>query len=258
MAGGCFTSYSGGMPITRLVHTLEKRSAVPRDEVVNVWHFWHPFELTVELAQKIGFAVSAFYSALNTELSSALERTLAGQRLVLSALTIGAAGPEDDVLAPAVYSFEDSLTSGTPPVGAPMPNEVALCMSFSSDLTDVPEESGGGTMRPAARRRGRLFLGPWQANCCDAHPATFEPRVLPAVATKVLTSYQSLITALQNPATPGVVPQRVSHIVYSPTTALEWGVTQVWVDSEWDTMRSRGVRGFGKTAQDVVQSRALV
>lgn len=44
--------------------------------------------------------------------------------------------------------------------GRAMVGEAAATLSFHADLTDIPQEVGN--TRPAARRRGRVFIGPLQ------------------------------------------------------------------------------------------------
>lgn len=95
------------------------------------------------------------------------------------------------------------------------PREVALCLSFFAGV-NVP------------RRRGRLYIGPWHQNA----GGTERP------SSTIMGQLQTLAEGLANLG--GV---DVDWMQYSPTLNLANKVTNWWVDNEWDTVRSRGLRG---------------
>lgn len=99
------------------------------------------------------------------------------------------------------------------------PREVALCLSFYA-----------GQNTP--RRRGRMFMGPWSAGEMKQRP--------------VVQIQQGLVAFAQGISGLGGV--NVDWCVYSPTTGESNKVTNVWVDNEWDTQRSRGLRGDTRVA----------
>lgn len=94
------------------------------------------------------------------------------------------------------------------------PREVALCLSFFA-TNNVP------------RRRGRLYIGPWPVG------QVFQERPGASI-TGVL---ETLANGLANLG--GV---DVDWMQYSPTNNLANKVTNWWVDNEWDTVRSRGLK----------------
>lgn len=109
--------------------------------------------------------------------------------------------------------------------GGAGPREVALCLSFASDTP-----SG----QPPARRRGRIYLGPFSQANLNERPAQSLRETCLALADRL--------------ANIGGVD--VDWSVFSPTTlALAQGdydlaffpVKRSWVDDAWDTQRSRGL-----------------
>jgi len=131
-------------------------------------------------------------------------------------------------------------TYGTPTLGTSgLPEEVALCMSYSADLSSVAERGAGGT-RPRARRRGRVFIGPLSQ--AAAQQDTTTKRTKPAtVALSAWTdnAKQFLATAL--------LADGWTWCVFSPTLWEMFDVTQVWVDDAFDTQRRRGPDAVGRT-----------
>jgi hypothetical protein len=95
--------------------------------------------------------------------------------------------------------------------GESVPREVALCLSYYSE-------------RNIPRFRGRLFIGPWSY----------------AVERPVLGQRQNL-TQLAT-ALGAVGGANVDWQLYSPTRNAFSKITNGWVDDEWDTVRSRGLR----------------
>lgn len=127
---------------------------------------------------------------------------------------------------PPVYpQGEATLNVGAAPA-ALSPGEVALCLSFYSE-------------RNVPRQRGRLFL---------PVSAVFAGLVARPVATH-LDHAEAWADAAQ--ALGGV---DVDWVVYSKLDGVARPVTNWWCDDEWDTVRSRGLRGttrrMGTTSED--------
>lgn len=98
---------------------------------------------------------------------------------------------------------------------APGPREVSLCLSYYA-----------GQNTP--RRRGRMFIGPWGAAAMSERPTTGQQDSLLALADGIA----------------GLGGINVQWVQYSPTSGEFHNVTKSWVDNEWDTVRSRGLRGL--------------
>lgn len=101
---------------------------------------------------------------------------------------------------------------------APGPREVALCLSYYA-----------GVNQP--RRRGRMFIGPWAAASMSERP--------------VQGQLDNLLTLADGIAGLGGI--NVQWVQHSPTTGEFHNVTKSWVDNEWDTVRSRGLRGLTRS-----------
>ncbi len=94
------------------------------------------------------------------------------------------------------------------------PSEVALCLSFYATVNQP-------------RRRGRLFIGPFLTGAMAQRPSAGLRTELGVLATGI--------------ANLGGVD--VDWMQYSPTLNVGNKVTNWWVDNEWDTIRSRGLKG---------------
>lgn len=102
--------------------------------------------------------------------------------------------------------------------GSSGPREVALCLSFYA-------------ARNLPRYRGRLYLGPWISGVCLERPNS-----------AVISSARAVGTGIA--ALGGV---SVDWQLYSPTRLAFSKVTNVWVDDEWDTVRSRGLKATSRS-----------
>jgi hypothetical protein len=117
--------------------------------------------------------------------------------------------------APPSFPLATAAQGGTPPVSA-APREIALCLSYYSTYN-----------RP--RTRGRLYI---PKECIIAG---LNVRPSAAQMGDVLNAWgNALFTNL---------PPAMNGIVWSKRDGKAYGITDLWVDDEWDTVRSRG----GKT-----------
>jgi hypothetical protein len=101
-----------------------------------------------------------------------------------------------------------------------LPSEVALVMSFQAE-----PESG----LPQARRRNRIYLGPFGIN---GNKESGRPN--DSLVEAVLFSGKALLIAQDQSITWG-------WHVYSPTQNAHYPVASGWVDNAWDSQRRRGV-----------------
>jgi len=101
------------------------------------------------------------------------------------------------------------------PLASGSPREIALCLSFYAS-------------RNIPRQRGRLYL-----SMIGNNPETLNLRPPASSRTRAL----DLATGLAAIGGPDI-----DWEVWSPTTKSGHPVTTAWVDDEWDTMRSRGLR----------------
>jgi hypothetical protein len=116
--------------------------------------------------------------------------------------------------------------------GVDLPNEIAICQSFSASTTGIPEHGAGGT-RPKARRRGRIFLGPLiTASMRFGHGAGTPQRPDTAFITKMNDSANAVHDELIAAGWHWAVWSRVDWACHSVITAS--------VDDEFDVQRRRG------------------
>lgn len=105
-----------------------------------------------------------------------------------------------------------------------MPREVALCLSFYGSQN-------------TARKRGRIYL------CLAASSqATFSLRPAEGTRNAALALAQAIA---------GVGGTDVDWSVYSPTAGADEAVQVAYVDDEWDTIRSRGLRPTARSTAQI-------
>lgn len=113
--------------------------------------------------------------------------------------------------APPSYPLATAEQAGTPPTSS-VPRELALCLSYYSTWN-----------RP--RYRGRLYI----------------PLVFLGAASGGRPGGPTITAALgwKDPLTQSL-PSGHNMVVYSRLNQASYGVTNFWVDDEWDVVRSRG------------------
>lgn len=122
---------------------------------------------------------------------------------------------------PRLPVAEEVYTSPlTPAAGGP--REVALCLSYYA-----------GVNQP--RRRGRMYIGPWSKGAMDERPSSGLRSNLADLAEGIS----------------GLGGVNVQWVQYSPSTGDFTNVSDYWIDDEWDTQRSRGLRGEERTTGTV-------
>lgn len=115
--------------------------------------------------------------------------------------------------APPNYPLETRV-NGTGFSTSAKPREIALCLSYYSTYN-----------RP--RYRGRLYIpGQFISGAFDLRPSAAQ-----------MTIAKNWGTALSSN-----MPEGHNWVVYSRMNDEAYGVTDWWVDDEWDIQRSRGLR----------------
>jgi len=124
--------------------------------------------------------------------------------------------------APSYPLYE--TTNGTGSKDTNVPRELALCISYYS-----------GFNRP--RFRGRLYL---PGGFLTAGPGL---RPTPATITAALDMAAVFYQGL---------PAAHNWVVWSKLDGTGRTVTDIWVDDEWDTIRSRGLRGTTRQTRHII------
>ncbi len=217
------------MAIIRAQVTLTKRSNIPTDVVVNTWHFNTSGAIIPSDHANIASKLTAFYQAINTKLSPSLNINGMAHTIKQYLVTPGGPGGPDDVFGSPLDITNFTLSD---PGASGFPAEVAVALSMKASTFNVSEEVGA--TRPAARRRGRIFLGPMATSSSTPSATTLELRV--ENATQLLIRDQAVLmhTAL------GALSPAIKPSVYSVADGLARAVVQYSVDNAFDTIRSRG------------------
>lgn len=201
------------MPLYSCQAILEAVGAIPADAVTNTWHFSALADGDLEDAAG---QLLAFYGDIESGLSDQLSGNIQLKFYDL-------ADPQPRV---PVYMQSDTLTLGA---NDAMPAQVSLVMSFEAAII-----SGGNR----ARRRNRVFLGPWSEN------VNLEGRPTSGLITTIVGAAEVLLAASSSAG-------NWSWEVYSPTDTDNFGVQSGWVDNRWDTQRRRLPRATNRTTFSV-------
>jgi len=120
--------------------------------------------------------------------------------------------------APNYPKFERNFNLATSPGGLDMPGEVALCVSYyAAQATTVLR----------ARRRGRIYISGW------SEAANTDGRPIAGACTQLRDAFSDYVEAFN--AIGGL-----EACVWSRANNTTYAIDTVWVDNEWDTLRSRG------------------
>lgn len=180
-------------------------SALPEDRFVNTWHFVTNDPKDVA-APKIAARLAAFYNAgPNQFLSSKVDRGTNKSEVRVYDL--------DDPI-PREPDVQTWTLSAAPSPSGPLPNEVAVCLSFYSG-------------RNLPRSRGRIYLGPLDVNCMASGGA--DQRFSASFSNTLATAVEQLDN-----------DSSLLWVVFSRADN-DWGqVTNGWIDNAFDTQRRRG------------------
>ena len=210
------------MAIYRTMAILQGKSNLPEDRFVNTWHFdtGNP-----------GITPAAFYASVNENLHSFYE-----DPVEVGGFSVSDFLPSDVINSTIQFRHYDlseneprepEIYDGVilPSAVAPLPTEVAVCLSFF------------GT-RNIPRQRGRVFIGPLSQNAGTVGAGGAGLRVADALANTLIAAAARLDADL---AATGV-----QWVVWSRTSIDAHPVTGGWVDNAFDTQRRRGTQPTGR------------
>lgn len=121
---------------------------------------------------------------------------------------------------------EFNFTLGASAATQSIPLEVAICSSFQSGARLIP-----GSW-PVNRRRGRVYLGPWNSLAVDTTAGAI-PRPLVDLRTSIANGTRFLAEAGSE--------EKGYFAVWSRAQQQLRQVDRGWVDAAWDTQRRREV-----------------
>lgn len=210
---------------------LPNDNGLPKDSVVNTWHYMADDALSdANNAIDFNAQLDAFYTAwvpfngsANVDWANCLVKHYVFEEAV-----------------PRIPFYEAPISPGTPPgTNDDFPPDVAICLSMQSDRIS------GANMR---RRRGRVYLGPLSFGTGDV--STFPTSLADLVANGADTAFFGTGTstlAVYSPYTHHDVPVGGNIKDYPDEDASKLilsfhEVTRVWCDNEFDTQRRRGLK----------------
>lgn len=122
-----------------------------------------------------------------------------------------------------------------------LPSEVAIALSYRADYGSASEFGPGvgpkgGPLRPRARRRGRLYVGPLTATCQAQDAVTFRSYVGTPVRNTITAAAKDLMD----------LPD-IEWAVWSRVDGNALKAVEAWCDDAFDTQRRRGERPVART-----------
>jgi hypothetical protein len=188
---------------------VQADSAFPRDGIVMTSHF----NTQLDLLNPVG---GTDWQSLATDINTAFKTVLgnfAGYEFSTKLYDLDDAKPRP-VQAQATLNTGAAGTAGTP-------REVALCLSFYAE-------------RNLPRQRGRIYVPSFLAGG--------------AIGVRPSATQQTRLLDLAD-ALSGIGGSNVDWCVFSRTDNVHRKVTQAYVDDEWDTVRSRGLRPTSRASR---------
>jgi hypothetical protein len=187
---------------------LHSRTELPRDDTVNVLHYITP--VAASFGHYTGGVADAYVAHLDGRIGGVTGVTC-------TAYDLSNAKPRP----PQNVEHRDFTITG-----APMPREVALCLSFFAD-------------RNLKRHRGRIYVGPWLQSQGAERPSE-----------DLRTRLIALAQAFSDVGTTGPIVH-ISGVdgwaVQSIADSALRIITDAWVDDEWDTQRRRGLKSTARS-----------
>jgi hypothetical protein len=205
-------------------HAFQGESGLPKDEMVNTFHFEKAVDATGVLGD-IANAIKDFYWAVPTgavvPMGTYLSHTINSFPATIKAYRLLDAKPR-----PEAYNGGYAVSGLVDPASTEVvPFEVACCVSYHA--TPIAGVLPG-------RLRGRIYVGPWNGAALG-----LDGRPLASLRTQMIAAAVQLHEA--------VISHGYYWGVFSPTRTLAGGgtptiarITDISMDDAWDTQRRRG------------------
>lgn len=237
------------MAVYRVTNAFHSVTGIVADDVMTTYHYsTNEAVATSAIGSAIAGHISAAWEAITAPGTGNPSKWISGEisrvnKPTLKAYDVGGGSP---------LSVDTWAIFSGPNGGAGFPGEVACCLSYNGDLTNVPEEAPDDAdpdlrpERPASRRRGRIYIGPLQQQAGDssapARPGTLFRDDMLGLGRKLGTITQPPLVAVN---TQWVVRSEASPL------AMNTIINRVSVDNAFDTQRRRGVKPSIRTFQAV-------
>lgn len=214
--------------VLHITAALQHKSGIPRDKTMNTWTFFNPGGFGADKIADANVCITklnAFYDNIDGVAIAQNIQTTNGLHYqvfdVSSHLDGSAAGPP---ILEVDHSVSPQATN------IPLPNEVAIAITFKAAYGTASEFGPGGT-RPRARLRSRVYIGPLPTAVVAAAATITEPIVDPATVTALRTAALTLSGDSVGGWLLGV---------WSRTDQAVRDVVGGWIDNAFDTQRRRG------------------
>lgn len=201
---------------------LQDIDQLPRDRYVNVFNLWHsssPEPTLLELGNSAK-AFGDFYNGMSNFISGAVDRVTSDVRFYDMSL------PKETPPVRQQGLFQQSVGGSNPSTVAPLPTEVACCLT----LVAVPLSSSTITKI----LRGRLYIGPLTQDTVTTteHATEHHSRVTQDFRDSLVTHAIALQAQLQ--------AQGFEWVIHSPRRGYVLPIDSFKVDDSWDIQRRRG------------------
>lgn len=231
----------------QMVSRLSSVTGLPEDIVENVIHVKFPADPSPTEVIACLAAFGNFYIATPTGGTNAVGKYMAQQMgvspqtstiLAYSTTDLSGGTPFGSPIGTSTFSFPTRLGSGLD-----LPEEVAVVCSYNGDLTDVPITEANpspppATIRPAQRRRGRMYVGPLSS--FTVVESSQIPRPTSLFRTDLGLAFKTMCNGITSGTTGDVA-------VWSKADAALYPVVAGYVDDAWDIQRRRGPRPTTRT-----------
>jgi hypothetical protein len=205
------TGYGGPVGKLRAQVVIPADTNIPEDVCVNTWGFVTSLAIDATSMDTATARLVTFYNALQNYRAN--NQNWAATRIKFYDLEQAIPRPP---LRDAVMGLSATAAANS------LPAEVALCLSFQGVQV-------AGTSQ--ARRRGRVYLGPWGTSANNG----LTGRPDNGLTAAIIPAARALVLANDQP---------LQWCVYSQFPAADTPiiVTNGWCDDAWDTQRRRGPR----------------
>lgn len=211
--------------IARAIVEMPYDTGLPEDKSVNVWHFT-PGVVNAASGEQIRNALVAFYTwdvAVNA-VKTYLSPILTGTARVRVYRLLDA--------KPRVPVWDSEFDLGLGGAATPEPEEIACCLSFrTANVSGIP----------AARRRGRLYLGPLNSDAI----------MLSGGVTRIDNDFQDVLRQAAGRMISLTAASGALWAIYSRVDDVARPVVSGWIDNALDVQRRRGVGATGRVEWDI-------
>ena len=224
------------MPLYKVIHSAHGNLGSSKDWYTNTFHIYHPTQVLdsdANLAYSAGVAtmIKNFYNGRDNSVAGIVDYLSPRVTVERTIKIYDTAGAPPH---PPLY-VEDFFGNPDVPDLLSLPEEVACCLSYTGTTTSTP----------AARRRGRIYIGPLNISAIDDVLGGSNPvQVVGQFVQALLSQAVGLAAALNSGG--------YSWRVYSKTNNASYDIVQFQVDDAFDTIRNRGTASVtGRQTADV-------